>query len=464
MTQPGINTTATNGTAGGTISDTAQITGLFQPITGAGAGTVTFFLYSGPGGANAVCARATCSSNRRRRRSTWDESAVGDGHEPPINTAGNYHWVASFSGDANNLPVAGVCGAAGESSVVARNQPGINTTATNGTAGGTISDTAQITGLVNPITGANAGTVTFSLYSGPGGANAVCTAANLVFQSAPQPINFGTTPPSATITSPPINTAGTYHWVARFSGDANNLPVAGVCGAAGETSVVAPVSRASTRRRPTARPAGRSLTRRRSRVLSNPITGANAGTVTFFLYSGPGGVNAVCDQGNLVFQSTPQAINFGTTPPSATVTSPPSIRRGRITRSPRSPATPTKPACGGCVSDGGRDERRSSESAGHRHDGDQRHRWRDDLRYGADHRSCQSGHGCWCWDGDVLALQRSGWRERRLWPGQPGLPVDAAGDQLRDDAAVGDDHARREYRGDLSLGRLVLRRCQQPAL
>ena len=190
----------------------------------------------------------------------------------------------------------GVCGEAGETSVVTPNQPGINTTATNGTVGGTISDTAQITGLVNPVTGAGAGTVTFSLYSGPGGANAVCGQGNLVFQSTPQAINFATTPPSATITSPILNTAGSYHWVASFSGDANNQAVAGVCGEAGETSVVAPNQPGINTTATNSTVGGTISDTAQITGLVNPITGANAGTVTFSLYSGPGGANAVCGQ------------------------------------------------------------------------------------------------------------------------------------------------------------------------
>ena len=34
--------------------------------------------------------------------------------------------------------------------------------------------------------------------------------------------------------------AGTYQWVAAYSGDANNLPVSGTCGAANESVVVRP--------------------------------------------------------------------------------------------------------------------------------------------------------------------------------------------------------------------------------
>ena len=296
---PGINTTATNGTAGGTISDTARITGLASPVTsGPNAGTVTFQLFSGPGGANAVC-NAGAGGNL-----VFDSGPqpINFGNVPPsatvsttVNTAGPYHWVASFSGDANNRPATGVCGEAGENSVVSPNQPGINTTATNGTAGGTISDTAQITGLVNPVTGANAGTVTFRLYSGPGGGGAVCDGSlngNLVFTSGAQPVNFNNTPPSATV-STTINTAGPYHWVATFSGDANNLPVTGVCGEAGENSVVAPNQPGINTTATNGTAGGTISDTAQITGLVNPVTGANAGTVTFRLYSGAGGANAV---------------------------------------------------------------------------------------------------------------------------------------------------------------------------
>ena len=188
--QPSITTQATDGTLGGTIGDTATISGLVLPVTGAGAGTVTFRLYSGPQSDGCTAANLIDTSPPRPITFTGGPPATGGTATytfAPQN-AGTYHWVASFSGDANNLAAVGPCTAANEVSQLAPNQPSITTQASNGTLGGTIGDTATLSGLINPVTGAGAGTVTFRLYSGPQSDG--CTAGNLVDTSPPRPITF----------------------------------------------------------------------------------------------------------------------------------------------------------------------------------------------------------------------------------------------------------------------------------
>lgn len=124
---------------------------------------------------------------------------------------------------------------------VLRATPVINTQATSTTIGGAIGDTATISGLVRPVTtGAGTGTVTFLLYSGAPSAG--CTEANLV-ESFVAPITFTGGAPATGGTATAMYTpgsAGTYHWVAVFSGDVNNAPAVGLCGAENETSVVSP--------------------------------------------------------------------------------------------------------------------------------------------------------------------------------------------------------------------------------
>ena len=54
-----------------------------------------------------------------------------------VTAGGSYYWIASYSGDANNNPVAGACGAAGETSVVRVLQGALNVTkAVSPVAGG----------------------------------------------------------------------------------------------------------------------------------------------------------------------------------------------------------------------------------------------------------------------------------------------------------------------------------------
>jgi uncharacterized repeat protein (TIGR01451 family) len=92
------------------------------------------------------------------------------------------------------------------------------------TIGGDISDTATLSGAVNP-----SGTITFSLF-GPQDTNCAMplqTTTVAVFGNG----SFSAAP--STPTAP-----GEYHWVAEYSGDARNEADVGHCGDPGETSTV----------------------------------------------------------------------------------------------------------------------------------------------------------------------------------------------------------------------------------
>ncbi|MEA2219794.1 MAG: hypothetical protein QOJ35_2420 [Solirubrobacteraceae bacterium] len=107
-------------------------------------------------------------------------------------------------------------------------QPTIATVASPGIAvgSGSISDTATVSGRVNPQAGAH---VEFLLFA-PG--DDICMA----------PISTTEAPLSAegTATSSPIvpPQPGTYRWIARYLGDANNAAVSGLCNDPGESVVV----------------------------------------------------------------------------------------------------------------------------------------------------------------------------------------------------------------------------------
>ncbi len=113
---------------------------------------------------------------------------------------------------------------------VVRAQPSIATTASGPVrVGGQLTDTATVRGLVSPA----GGTVDFRLY-GPDDAS--CSRAP-VFESLDRPVAPGGT----AVSLPFVPTApGTYRWRAFYSGDANNLPVAGACNDAGESVIVSP--------------------------------------------------------------------------------------------------------------------------------------------------------------------------------------------------------------------------------
>ncbi len=95
---PAISTLASPSVpAGGRISDSATLTGGFAPT-----GTVTFTLY-GPGD-------ATCSNALRSTTVPVGAGGVSHSGDFEAGAAGTYNWVATYSGDLNNLPVSSACG------------------------------------------------------------------------------------------------------------------------------------------------------------------------------------------------------------------------------------------------------------------------------------------------------------------------------------------------------------------
>ena len=148
--------------------------------------------------------------------------------EPPTSAAftptavGTYRWIASFTPtDPTKFDaVSGVCNAANESSVVVKRQPAISTDSLDSATlpNASISDTATVTNLTSDVTR----TVTFNLYA-PGDA----TCANSIWSNQ-KPLGTVTSN-SATVASDNhvVTQAGTYRWVAAYSGDAKNQAVTG---------------------------------------------------------------------------------------------------------------------------------------------------------------------------------------------------------------------------------------------
>ncbi len=209
-----ISTTASaGGTVGTTLSDQATLTtGVFPT------GTITFNLY-GPN--DATCASAPVFT------STVAVSGAGtyaSGTFAPA-SAGVYRWRAFYSGDANDEAVAGACNDAGESATITQVTPSIATLASAGGVIGTaLSDQATLSGGAAPT-----GTLTFDLY-GPN--DATCASAP-VFVSAPVTVNGNGVYGSASF-APAV--VGTYRWRAFYSGDTNNVAVAGACNDSGESA------------------------------------------------------------------------------------------------------------------------------------------------------------------------------------------------------------------------------------
>ncbi len=141
-----------------------------------------------------------------------------------VDKAGVYFWVATYTGDANNLGVSGVCGDPTETSDVDKASPTISTSATDGTLpGASIHDVATVKGLTSDATG----TVAFSLWN-----NATCTGTPVFTDT--KPLGAVTShQASATSASFTVTNAGDYNWVASYSGDANNDGATGACGDTG---------------------------------------------------------------------------------------------------------------------------------------------------------------------------------------------------------------------------------------
>lgn len=126
--------------------------------------------------------------------------------------------------------------------------PTIVTTATNAQVGSAITDTAVLSGTSQDITASagdedgdanggislsNAGgTVTFSLY-GPSDTGCSSTP---IFTSSPVAVSGNGSYGPVSFT--PTQGAGTYRWIATYSGDTNNSGATEKCGASGEVSTV----------------------------------------------------------------------------------------------------------------------------------------------------------------------------------------------------------------------------------
>src|SRR5262249_9118116 len=183
--------------------------------------------------------------------------------------AGTYRWRASYSGDANNNPVAGPCSDPSEATVVTKASPTLATQSSSAVApGGSVTDTATVAGGVSPT-----GTVTFTLY-GPD--DTTCTSTPVTSSQATLSANGQAT--SAPVT---LSTVGTYRWVAAYSGDANNNAADGACNAPNESADVSTSALSFSTLASAGVPAGGQITDQAILAGGSSPTG----TVTFDLYA-----------------------------------------------------------------------------------------------------------------------------------------------------------------------------------
>lgn len=207
---------------GGTITDTAFVTGRANPDE---TGTVDFAVY-GPD--DDTCSGTPVFESIGNPISSGSNQVTSDAFAPQA--VGTYRWIATYNGDRNNEPVAGACNDANESVVVTPGQPVLSTTAspTVRLGEGDLTDTATVSGRVGPL----ASTVSFSLF----GPDDDTCAGPAIFTDTD--VALPTTTNSVTSAGYTPTEPGTYRWIATYSGDANNLPAAGECNDAGESTVV----------------------------------------------------------------------------------------------------------------------------------------------------------------------------------------------------------------------------------
>jgi hypothetical protein len=211
---------------GGTISDSAQIIG-GSGLGAAPSGSVTFQLY-GPN--DATCATAPAFTSTKPAVGLPGGLGVASANSAPFTptVSGTYRWVASYPGDMTYRATRTNCG--DEQVVVTDVTPKLTTTASPSVAAGagTVTDTAALSAGMNPT-----GSITFLLFP-PN--DPTCTG-KVVDVKATVPVSD----PNSTV-SPPFTptVAGTYHWVAIYSGDTHNGAVTGACADPGESVVVTP--------------------------------------------------------------------------------------------------------------------------------------------------------------------------------------------------------------------------------
>src|SRR4029077_21046988 len=137
--------------------------------------------------------------------------AVPNSADVTFPAAGNFWWTAAYSGDTNNGTATSAC--ASEPLTVGKAATSISTTLSAGSiaAGGSVHDTASVSGAV----GTPSGTVTYKVYTD----NTCATLAGPQPSPATVTLSGGAVPNSADVTFP---AAGNFWWQASYSGDTNN--------------------------------------------------------------------------------------------------------------------------------------------------------------------------------------------------------------------------------------------------
>jgi hypothetical protein len=227
-----------------------------------------------------------------------------------VTSAGRYCWRATFSGDtANGIPGSSDSRAS-ECFTVNPVTPTLATTAgADVFLGNPVADDASLTGLATKpaspvinLTGtggaAAGGTITFTLY-GPNNCTTVAFTSSAIAISATGTASSQFTPTAA----------GTYHWVATYSGDLpnnNGTTHNATCSDSNETVVVNTV--------PSSMTTAQTWVPNDSATISATAGGNLAGTVSFSLHSGSScGGTALYSTTASVSGASPQTVSTSNT-------------------------------------------------------------------------------------------------------------------------------------------------------
>jgi uncharacterized repeat protein (TIGR01451 family) len=204
-TTPNPTTVTLSATAPPILTDSATLSGGYHPT-----GTITFELFQN-GGSTAVDTETVAVNGNATYTTPTGFTLPTSG---PV--AGNYQWVAIYSGDNNNSKVSDSNPAAEQVTVNPANpslttSPNLTTVTLGATAPPILTDTATLSGGFDPT-----GNITFELFQGSTLLHTEIVAVNSN-GSYTTPTGF-TLPATGAV-------AGAYQWVAVYSGDDNNAEV-----------------------------------------------------------------------------------------------------------------------------------------------------------------------------------------------------------------------------------------------
>ncbi|MBJ7593706.1 MAG: hypothetical protein JF886_02400 [Candidatus Dormibacteraeota bacterium] len=216
-----VSDISTDASAGGPVGTTIHDSATVSGTAGSPAGTVLFKLFPP--------SNASCNGDGAAAvyTATVALTSVAPGKSKAVETGsftttavGTYHWWATYRPAAGSpyTDTTSTCDL--EPVTISKAAPSIATTAgAGGVVPINVTDSATVSGGSNPT-----GTVTFTLYPSVAdcnaGTNAVTGSTSTATLSAAKAMSGAAH----------LTTAGTYQWIAKYSGDANNAGLSSKCG------------------------------------------------------------------------------------------------------------------------------------------------------------------------------------------------------------------------------------------